>query len=125
VRRDVLLLDGAEQDLKDIIGYIARQDGAARAAAILTALEETCDRLDEFAERGNIPKELAALGIGEFREAHYKPYRIVYRIVGSRVIVYAVLDGRRDMQTLLRRRLRASPLSPAGPVRPGPRRGRS
>jgi toxin ParE1/3/4 len=30
---------------------------------------------------------------------------VIYPIFGARVIVYCVLDGRRDMQSLLQRRL--------------------
>jgi toxin ParE1/3/4 len=45
------------------------------------------------------------VGIAEYREVHYKPYRIIYRIHARTVIVYCVLDGRRDMQTLLQHRL--------------------
>ena len=61
--------------------------------------------LPNFPERGNAPKELQPLGIAEFRGVHYKPYRVIYRIFGTRVVVYCVLDGRRDMQSLLQRRL--------------------
>ena len=50
-------------------------------------------------------KELLALGIREYRETFFKPYRIVYRVQGSRVDVYLIADGRRDMQALLSRRL--------------------
>jgi len=46
-----------------------------------------------------------SLGIAEFREVHYKPYRVIDRIFSARVVVYCVLDGTRDMQSLLQRRL--------------------
>jgi toxin ParE1/3/4 len=72
---------------------------------VRTSLEATCLRLDQYPARGNVPKELLSLGINDFREAHWKPYRIIYRIVGQRVVIYCVLDGRRNMQTLLQRRL--------------------
>ena len=39
------------------------------------------------------------------REVHFKPYRIVYRVLGEDVYVYLVADGRREMQALLSRRL--------------------
>lgn len=55
-------------------------------------------------QRGNVPRELAALGVIEYREAHFKPYRIIYRIVDSDVVVYCVVDGRRDIQSFLARR---------------------
>lgn len=101
----VLLLPEAERDILDIHGYVAVSDGPAKAGALLDRLEAACARLDAHPERGNIPKELADLGIREFREAHFKPYRIIYRILGAEVAIYCVLDGRRDMQALLQRRL--------------------
>jgi len=45
------------------------------------------------------------LGIHDFREVFFKPYRIIYRVDRNTVYVYLVADGRRDMQTLLSRRL--------------------
>jgi len=56
-------------------------------------------------ERGSHPKELLVLGIREYRQTFFKPYRLIYRIVGQRVHVYLIVDGRRDMQGLLARRL--------------------
>lgn len=41
----------------------------------------------------------------EFRQVNFKPYRLIYRVVGNDVIVYIIADGRRDMQSLLERRL--------------------
>ena len=32
-------------------------------------------------------------------------YRLIYRITGSQVIIYLIADGRRDMQSVLARRL--------------------
>ncbi len=58
-----------------------------------------------YPERGSYPKELLALGIREYRQAHFKPYRLIYRVSGKQVIIYIIADGRRDMQTLLTRRM--------------------
>lgn len=102
---DVLLSEDAERDIEDIYRYVAQHDAVEKADRLLAALEETCFALSEFPERGNVPKELLPLGITEFREVHDKPYRAIYRIVGRQVIVYCVVDGRRDMQSLLHRRL--------------------
>jgi toxin ParE1/3/4 len=102
---EVLQSEQAERDLEDIYQYILEQDGPGRADGVLDALEEACSALTRFPERGNAPKELRALGIEEFRELHYKPYRVVYHITGGTVVIDAVLDGRRDMQSLLQRRL--------------------
>ncbi len=56
------------------------------------------------------PPELAALGIRAYREVFFKPYRLIYRVEKRRVVVFLIADGRRDMQSLLARRL----LSPSG-----------
>lgn len=102
---EVLLSEDAERDIEDIYRYVAAHDAVEKADRLLEALEQTCRGLADLPERGNVPKELLPLGMTEFREVHYKPYRMIYRIAGRKVIVYCVLDGRRDMQTLLHRRL--------------------
>ncbi len=56
-------------------------------------------------ERGSHPKELLGLGIKEFRQTFFKPYRVIYRVTGNEVIIHLIVDGRRDMQSLLARRL--------------------
>ncbi len=50
-------------------------------------------------------QDLPALGIRDYRQAVFKPWRVVYRMIGERVVVYLIVDGRRDMQTALARRL--------------------
>ena len=45
------------------------------------------------------------MGIREFREVFFKPYRIIYKVVGKNVYVLLIADGRCDLQTLLQRRL--------------------
>jgi toxin ParE1/3/4 len=61
--------------------------------------------LAAFPERGSYPKELLALGIREYRQVHFNPYPLIYRVSGKRVIIYIIADGRRDMQALLTRRM--------------------
>ena len=72
---------------------------------ILDRLLEVTENLTTFPERGSQPKELRLLGIKEYRQAFFKPYRIIYRVIDEQVVVYVIADGRRDMQTLLSRRL--------------------
>lgn len=65
------------------------------------------DKLATLAEpnRGNIPKELSLLGVTEFRELHYQPYRVIYIVEGQNVSIVCIADGRRNMQSFLYRRL--------------------
>ncbi len=102
---DVLLTEGAAQDLERIHDYISEFDCVANANYLLDALMGVVDTLSRFPERGSYPKELVALGIKEYRQAAFKPYRVIYRVTGGQVIIYLIVDGRRDMQSVLARRL--------------------
>jgi toxin ParE1/3/4 len=101
----VLLTEDAAADIGDIVAYISTHDSASHAEHVLEQIGKKFASLREFPERGVYPKELLSLGIREYREIFFKPYRIIYRIAGDNVYVYLVADGRRDMQTLLQRRL--------------------
>jgi len=101
----VLLTEGSEQDLEAIHDYIAEYDCAANANYVLDQLMDVVESLSRFPERGSYPKELVALGIKEYRQTSFKPYRVIYRVTGSQVIIYLIADGRRDMQSVLARRL--------------------
>lgn len=102
---EVLLTAGAEQDLEDIHDYIAEFDSVRNADRVLERLLQAAVGLAAFPERGSHPKELLALGIREYRQVFFKPYRLLYRVMDRRVYVYLIADGRRDMQSLLARRL--------------------
>ena len=104
-KHDVLLIDGVEQDLESIYDYIAEFDCRANADHVLDRLLEVVESLSTFPERGAYPKELIALGIRDYRQTAFKPYRVVYRVIGQKVYIYLIADGRRDMQSLLARRL--------------------
>lgn len=101
----VLLTAGAERDLESIYDYIAEHDSQENADHVLDKLLEVVATLSTFPERGSHPKELLALGIREYRQAHFKPYRLIYRVIGKQVFIYIIADGRRDMQALLSRRM--------------------
>jgi len=101
----VLLTQDAMDDLEVIYDYIYVHDAPARADYVIGRIEETFGRLTLFPERGAYPPELLGVGIKEYRETFFKPYRIVYRIQDCKVYVMMIVDGRRNLQTLLLRRL--------------------
>jgi toxin ParE1/3/4 len=102
---DVLFTEGAEQDLEAIHNYIAEFDCLSNANYVLDALMDVVAILSSFPARGSYPKELISLGIKEYRQTFFKPYRVIYRVTGDQVIIYLIADGRRDMQSVLARRL--------------------
>jgi toxin ParE1/3/4 len=102
---DVILTESAATDLESIFDYIYINDDPVKAARLLDRIEKTFGMLSQFPNRGVHPPELLALGIRDYREIFFKPYRIIYRVRKKQVYIYLITDGRRDMQSLLTRRL--------------------
>lgn len=101
----VNILKSAEDDLLEIYKYIYFNDCEENADKIYTNLVEKISLLQNFPNRGHIPAELSLLGMEDFLEINYKPFRIIYQLIEKVVFVHCVLDGRRDMQKLLQERL--------------------
>lgn len=102
---EVLLTLDAERDLEETYLYIAEYDSPQKADYVLEKIEDACAALRSAPDRGGFPKVLSSLGIREYRQIFFKPYRTIYRIHKQTVVVYLIADGRRDFQTLLSRRL--------------------
>jgi len=105
MRFEVRLTADAVRDLEEIDDWISTHDSPAKAAHVAAGIEAAIGTLKRFPERGRHPTELLALGIRDYRETFFKPYRIVYYVDGKRVYVSLIADGRRDMQSLLAQRL--------------------
>ena len=101
----VLLTDDAVYDLQDIYNYIGRHDSSGKADKVLARFEDAFASLSDNPQRGAYPSELLSLGIKEYREIFFKPYRIIYQISHKNVYILVIADGRRDLQALLQRRL--------------------
>lgn len=101
----VYLIEDAEKDLFDIYRYVAQNDSVGLANSLIDKLEKTMLKLETMPERRHIPPVLERIGVLEFREVFYKPYRIIYSVIGSNVYVHCILDGRRDMQDILQQRV--------------------
>jgi len=101
----VYLTDDAARDLEELYQFIALNDAPENADYVLDQIEKAFSSLSGMPERGTYPKELQAVGIRDFRELFFKPYRIIYRVIGKSVYVLLIADGRREMRSLLERRL--------------------
>ncbi len=103
----VVLTRDAIRDLDELVEFIERHDSPGRAKHVAAKIQAVVLGLADQPHRGAHPPELAELGIREFWEVFFKPYRIVYRVLDDRVVVLLIADGRRDMLALLQRRLLA------------------
>lgn len=102
---EVVLTKDAERDLDDFDRYIVEHDSPASADHVLDRLLQAISALETLPDRGSGPKELRSLGMSEYRQVFFKPHRLIYRVHVRQVVIYLIADGRRDMQSLLTRRL--------------------
>jgi toxin ParE1/3/4 len=95
----------AREDLRQIHGYIAQHDTQESADYVSREIVRAALTLRDLPSRGTHPPELLAKGNRSYRQIFFKPYRILYRIRANTVYIGVVADGRRDMNSLLARRL--------------------
>lgn len=101
----VLVAREAEDDLVELHAWLADRESIERADEVLDRIQSACAGLRRLAARGHVTSELARVGVFDFREVHVGPYRIIYELSDRVVWVLAVLDGRRDIQDVLARRV--------------------
>lgn len=101
---DVIWAGVAENDLKEIVEYIAT-DSPATALKTLTKIKQKASSLYTLPERGRTVPELQDQGILLYRELIVSPWRIIYRISEKKIYVLSVLDARQNVEDILLKRL--------------------
>jgi toxin ParE1/3/4 len=96
---------GARKDLRAIHDYISTTDSTGDADYVAREIIRATLTLQELTYRGVHPPELLRSGNKKYRQIFFKPYRIIYRIRANTVHIAVIADGRRDMASLLARRL--------------------
>ncbi len=105
MKYNIHLVSDAEEDLFDIYRYTSERYSSSKAHSLIENIKNAILKLESYPAMGNIPPELERIAVSDFLEIHFKPYRIIYQLLGNDVFIHCVLDGRRDMQTLLQERL--------------------
>jgi len=82
----------AEARALEAVDYIA-QDRPQAAAAWLEELLDRTATLDRFAKRGRL---VAEIGHPAYRELLHAPYRIIYRVDPTQVVILTLRHSRRD-----------------------------
>ncbi|RJP28371.1 MAG: type II toxin-antitoxin system RelE/ParE family toxin [Candidatus Omnitrophota bacterium] len=101
----VFIITDAEEDIFAIYNYIVSAESVEKAESVYQTIQSTCLSLSELPNRGHYPSELERLNIYEYREVHCYPFRIIYQVKQRDVYIHCVLDGRREIQELLEKRL--------------------
>lgn len=94
----------AENDLKEIVEYIATES-PANALKTLKKIKQKASSLYTLPERGRVVPELRDQGILLYRELMVPPWRIIYRMSEINVYVLSVLDARKNVEDILLERL--------------------
>ncbi|NEX18185.1 MAG: plasmid stabilization protein [Halochromatium sp.] len=94
----------AQRDLDAIVSWIA-EDSIGNALDVLDRLQARAESLSDHPKRGRFVPELRLIDVYHYRELIERPWRLIYRIEGHLVFVMAVLDGRRDLHSVLIERL--------------------
>jgi toxin ParE1/3/4 len=101
---DIIWAGVAENDLKEIIEYIAT-DSPTNALITLKKIKQKASSLYTLPERGRIVPELKDQGILLYRELIVPPWRIIHRISEMKVYVLSILDARQNVEDILLGRL--------------------
>lgn len=93
----------ADEQLRDIVLYWAERTGSAdQALMLLDRLEEAIMRLADFPESGP-PARYAALRARSYRVLIAEKLLVFYKVDNAQktVMIYAIVDGRRDYLNLV------------------------
>jgi plasmid stabilization system protein ParE len=92
---EVVWLDQAKDDLRELLDYLAERNPAA-ATKYVAGIADACGRLSDF--------PLSGLQYNErYRRIVFRNHLVFYRLdeQNRQVLIATVLDGRRDIEKLL------------------------
>jgi toxin ParE1/3/4 len=99
---------GARNDLRNLHVYISKNDSQKSADYVVREIVRAVLALRDYPNRGAYLPELLRMGNCSYRQISFKPFCIFYRIRTGIPYIAIVADGRRDMASLLARRLHSS-----------------
>jgi toxin ParE1/3/4 len=101
----VVILESAEQDLKELRAYVLKNFSMETWHTSYAKIKEVILNLKNFPQAGSIPEEIEKLNLTQYRQVLSGLNRIIYEVRQDVIYVHIVADTRRDMTTLLNRRL--------------------
>ena len=101
----VVILKSAEYDLQELKKYLIKDFSREVWLECYSKLKETIRNLQSFPQIGSIPVELEKLSLSQYRQVLSGINRVLYEIRHNTVYIHMIVDIRRDMVSLLQRRL--------------------
>ncbi|RKX86759.1 MAG: type II toxin-antitoxin system RelE/ParE family toxin [Spirochaetes bacterium] len=105
MENEIYFSEGAEIDLFDIYVYSDKAYSKEKAETTLKSIRQKVEKLKVFPEMGNYPPELERINLYNFREVHTNPFRIIYEVMDKIIYIHCILDGRRDVVSILLERV--------------------
>jgi addiction module RelE/StbE family toxin len=96
----VKMTQGAENDLDEIIDFIA-QNNPRTAITIMEKIIAKIKTLDRFPHKGGYVPEKKEKNIKDYRQISEDPWKIYYKIDENIVNVMAIIDSRRNLKDIL------------------------
>ncbi len=98
--RQIIKSLDAERDLEELFDYIASDSGVQRAEAVLRRIERTLTNLADWPFIGRTRPDLD----GSPRAFSVWPWIVFYepQAKGAGIVVWRVVDGRRELPRLIR-----------------------
>jgi toxin ParE1/3/4 len=94
----------AREDINEIIDYISKTN-INYAIKILDDIEKNVKNLDMPPERYRVVPELEKYGYLLYREIIVEYWRIIYKVENDFVYIMLVIDGRRNLEDLLLKKM--------------------
>lgn len=101
----VVLLESAEQDLKELRSYIIKNFPLDTWQDTYGKVKESIRNLKAFPLAGSIPEEIERLNLTQYRQVLSGMNRVIYEVRRETVYIHIIADARKDMVSLLTRRL--------------------
>jgi plasmid stabilization system protein ParE len=101
----VVFLASAEEDLKELRQYLRHHFDEHTWQASFSKLRQALEQIRSFPMSGVVPEELAELNLAQYRQIISGMNRIIYEVAPDMVYIHIVCDTRRNMTSLLARRL--------------------
>ena len=95
----------AREDLAEIIAYIKEHSGTKISREILDRLKDKIVKTSEFSEGYRVVPELNEIGVSDIREIIESPWRILFRASTNEIRIISVIDGRRNIEEILYRKM--------------------
>ncbi len=101
----VVILESAEHDLKELKSYIVKNFSVKTWQNTYEKIKKTIRNLQSFPDAGSIPEEIEKLNLSQYRQVLSVKNRIIYEIRQNTIYIHIIVDARRDLKSLLARRL--------------------